>query len=128
MAKTICELAPWEAELWREKGVKPNCRDHRHISKSEACEKTCHGDYRPHATPLARWAGPHHVVLVADRLWRPVPSDYVAVLQLVPGTALECAKLVPPTVAYQPHGLPSIRSRADGKHRRSLTFSIPTSS
>jgi len=128
MAKTICELAPWEAELWREKGVIPNCKNHRHVSKMDACEKTCHGNFSAYASAIAEWVGPRAILLKSDRVWRRVPSAGVGVMQLVDGTAPAARGPLPYPEEFTPRGLPSIRARVAMRRRRSLPFSIPTSS
>ena len=126
--KFICELAPWEVAAWKDEGKKPDCRQHRHISKMEACERTCHGDYRGYFAPVAEWVGPRAIMVKADRVWRPVPSDGVRVLQLVAGTAAPQASKPPQSEEFKPHGLPSIRNRVAMCRRRALAFSVPTSS
>ena len=123
----ICELAPWEVAAWKDEGKKPKCKDHRHISKIDACEKTCHGDYCGYFAPVAEWVGPRAIMIKADRIWRPVLSDVFLVLQLVPGTAEPQSK-PPQSEQFTPRGLPSIRARQDSRARRSLAFQIPTSS
>ena len=129
MAKPICELAQWEVDLWREQGIPPNCnKDHRHISKLEACEKTCFGEFRPYSKPIAAWVGPRQILLQADRVWRPKVSGGAAVMQLVPGTAQPQIAKPPAPERFIPRGLPSIRARKDSRTRRSLAFSIATSS
>lgn len=40
----VCYLNPWEVEE-RKRGIKPNCRNHRHISKAEAFELSGSPDY-----------------------------------------------------------------------------------
>jgi hypothetical protein len=127
---TICELAPWEVRELRESGTKPDCKQHRHISKRDACEKTCHGDFSIYAQPIAEWVGPRAILLKSDRVWRRVPSAGVGVMQLVEGTAPAARGPLPYPEQFTPHGLPTIRNRRDRRPRarRHLVFTVPTAS
>ena len=84
--KQVCVLNQWEVTAWNEEGERPDCRNHKHISKLRACEDTGFGDLRllPNKKPVEIWVGPRHILMKTTfelRIVDPSGFPHLQVLQ-----------------------------------------------
>jgi hypothetical protein len=70
MSQKVCVLSPDEHDEWIRTGQRPDCHHHRHVRKVDACEMAHHGVVSPYSEPIAKFVGPHHLVLKASWTWR----------------------------------------------------------
>lgn len=54
----VCQLAEWEFNQWRADRILPNCSEHKHIKKTDACDMTHTGNLESYPThsQVAAWA------------------------------------------------------------------------
>ena len=91
---SFCILSADELDTWHASGIRPVCRDHRHIRKAEALQMCHYGDWSPYQQPIARLVGPHHIRMTGTWTWRPTPTregwpiggPQLKTMQLVSGT------------------------------------------
>jgi hypothetical protein len=70
MSVKVCILSQEDYDAWLKTGIAPACTGHRHMKRLDAMQAAHHGDYSPYSQPIARFVGPHHVILKASWTWR----------------------------------------------------------
>lgn len=77
MSVKVCVLAEWEMAAWEKEKQRPDCKNHRHVSKLEACEMAHHGEPRfsPYHQKIAEFVGPHHVRILSGFEWKCVEGS-----------------------------------------------------
>jgi hypothetical protein len=75
MARTICVLSMEELEGWTVRKVKPDCSDHKHVTRLEAVEMTTPGNGSPYFRAIAEWVGPRHIRMLTAYAWRAVTTE-----------------------------------------------------
>ncbi len=92
MSHKVCVLSQVEIDQWTVAGIAPSCTDHRHVKLVDAKQMSHHGDFSPYSEPIARFVGPHHILMNAAWTWQaaasgrwPVGGPELRTMQLVEG-------------------------------------------
>lgn len=87
-SRRVCLLSPHEESLLQS-GIHPLCRNHKHVTRSEAVEMVrpdlgMPSDSPSRPKPVARWLDSRRIVLIQAPTWQVSDSDGMPVLQLLP--------------------------------------------